>query len=351
MLEVLPHHIRSVLLDYPFIVKYLNGKGNKHSFLASLKIYQREIIERGVYPDYVNLLITSDDGSQFHRKAAYSRFVRFARKIGLDIATPEDKVRWIKSVNANKLLDIMSIGAGLLRGLGPFLRWDKLLQLNKAYKQDTSKITTIDIGGHLVSIDMEPPKNSYIQFTAFFNRMRKGISVRNMNKWAVKLYFAVICAHIFPDGNGRIARNAYFTLRSNGLLDELKVTTRSSAIKDTCKYVTSKAILYLAAKEGIQAENIFGHESVNYFADAEQTEVKGNVLVLKYLACKRILQKRGQWNINMKRIVYGNWPKDMLRDFKREYQKIRVEWFWACIKVADNYHELLQDWLDKAIIE
>ena len=85
---------------------------------------------------------------------------------------------------------MLSVGAGLLSGIFKFLLWGKV---------DREHAQVGDVLGRV--LDLDPPKNSYKEFEKFFNFMQKNISVRNMPIWAVKLYFAIICAHMFPDGN------------------------------------------------------------------------------------------------------------------------------------------------------
>lgn len=340
MLEILPDHTRGVLLSYDFIKKYLEGRLDMQTFQENLRIFGREIHEKGVDKAYVNAIYRLDNEHEFHRKAAHSVFVRFARKIGLDIATPEDKVRWIKSVNANQFLDIVSIGAGLLSGLFRFQRWRK-------HSKAASTRVAMMMGE---VVDVDPPDNSHREFKEFFHRMRRRISVRTKDRWAVKLYFAIIFSHMFPDGNGRLARNAYFALRANGLLDEQKAITRGIIIFEVAQKANQGAIFQLMVKEGIPIKNL--DEADNYRAAKERVNFfKGEYQYLQYLACKRVLQKRGQWNINVENISYGNWPRDMLADFEHEYQNIKIEWFWMCINVADSYHRYFQGMLDKAIAE
>lgn len=123
MLEALPHEVREVLLKYDFIKKYLDGRMPKKDFLENLKIFEKELLSQGIVRKYIQLMADADDEAEFHRKASHSRFVKFARKLGLDIATREDKVRFLKSINADDFLDILSISAGFLSGIFGFQKF------------------------------------------------------------------------------------------------------------------------------------------------------------------------------------------------------------------------------------
>ena len=336
MLDSLPSHIRNILFSYDFIVKYLEGKMSKEKFLEMLNLFKKDLMQSEAR-EYLRYLANADAESEFHRKAAHSRFVRFARKLGLDIATPQDKVNWIKSVNSEKFLDVLSVSAGLLSGIFRFLRWKRA---------DKEHIEVRGIGGRI--LDLDPPQNSYKEFEKFFNFMQRNISVRNMPVWAVKLYFTIICAHMFPDGNGRIARNAYFFMMSNGLIDEEKSSKRVREIGEAMHILLQSVVLELLRKEGFniknysQADEYRAHEDDTYF-------FVGYTMHLKYIAAKRVLQKRKLWK-GEKSIVLGEWRKDMLKEFEQEYQKVRIGWFWMCIKIAEKYYKYFQNLLDRAIL-
>ena len=342
MLESLPSNVRSTLLEYEIVKRYLNGMLGKEKFLEWLKEHAQELMSKGIPKGYINNLYRADAENEFHRKAAYSKFARFCRKIGLDIATPEDKIIWIKSSSPNQFLDIVSIGNSLLLGLFKFSRW------RRDSKADKSKVA-FGLAGDFVEVD--PPDDAHIHFKEFFHRMKRRITTATKDRWAVKLYFAIVFAHMFPDGNGRTSRNAYFILRSNsGLPDEEKALKRSAIIQGASERANITSIIYLVRQEGIRIP-MDGNEAAKYRADEVNAEAySGDTCILKYLACKRVLQKRGQWNIEMKEIVYGKWDRAMRAEFEEEYQKIRVLWYWTAISLADKYYKYFQQELDKAIL-
>lgn len=72
---------------------------------------------------------------------------------------------------------------------------------------------------------------------------------------------------------------------------------------------------------------------------------------LKYIAARRVLQKRNEWDRWKDKKVIGmkNWTKNLKDNFEKEYQKVRTEWFWECIKVAEEYHDFFASKLDELL--
>jgi len=205
----------------------------KEIFLKQLKEYEVELLKNGVDKSHIKLLAASDGESEFHRKASYSRFVRFARRMGLDIATPEEKLRWIKTVDVKQFMDIISVSNGLLRGFFRFERWNRR---KKIYGT---------IVGPSGEVELCPPDNPEIEFARFFGVFQKQITIQNMKQYAVMLYMALIFAHVFPDGNGRISRIAYFIITSNGLPDINKINKRNPGVHRMCEKLGINVRIYL----------------------------------------------------------------------------------------------------------
>ena len=338
MLEVLPEETRRILLSYDFVRKYFDGRLSKEDFLEQLKPFVSELLEKGVSKEHLRNLYKSDDEHEFHRKASYNRFVRFARKTGLDIATKEDKVRWIKSASAEQFLDIVSISNSLLRGLKKFLRWRKFEPSDDIVVENKLGVT-----------ELQPPQNSHKIFEEFFNLMKDNISTKNIDIWALKLYFAIILLHIFPDGNGRTARNAYFALKSTGLLDETKSTVRVHEINQAITFLITSVILVQFEREGINVKNF---RDVEYYR-AEKDPIiyaTGWTSHLKYLAAKRVIQSRNMYS-GQQEIVYGNWASEMIEKFEIEYVKVRVELFWIAMSMLEKLPDRFFKKLDSILTQ
>ena len=230
----------------------------------------------------------------------------------------------------------MSVSNSLLRGVRKFLRW-------RDYGLDD-----ITVGNRLGITDLQPPKDSHKVFEKFFNSMKKKINVNNINIWALKLYFAIILLHIFPDGNGRVARNAYFTFKSNGLLDETKSIKRTDEINRVIVLLITSIIVKQFEKEGFRIDNFRNIEHLR--AEKEQKHyATGYTSNLKYIAAKRVLQSRNMWQ-SQEEIVYGEWPNDMREQFEKEYVKVRLEHFWTAMLALEHWEDVFSPRLDSVLL-
>ncbi len=337
MFEIIPENIRSVMLDYDFIKQYLNGRMSREAFRENLKVYAKEINSRGVHKDYLNNLYNADDEHEFNRKASHSRFVRFAKKLGLDIATKDDKIKWMRTMSSEKFLDALSVSSGLLRNVFHFLKWADR-------EEDKIIVNNLNFG-----TDIEPPDNSNIEFQKFFELMKKNISTKNIDLWALKLFFAIIYAHMFENGNGRLARNAYFMLKSNGLLDEKKSSKRTNEIMNVCRLLNITSIGMLMRKEGLIFKYINDYDADEEWDEKEENYSGGLVRQLKYIAAKRILGRHNEYK-GEKLLGLKNWSKERIEEYNLEYQKIRVEWYWECLRLAEEYNKNFSEILDKIIL-
>jgi len=341
-MHVIPPEIREVLSSYSFIKNYMDGKISKEEFRENLKKYAEEFKSKGISREQILSLYNTDDPEDFHRKASYSRFCRFARKIGLDIATKQQKIDFIKSINSDKFLDILSISNSLLRDTFSFIRW----------RNHEEK--TMTVGSMIFGTALEAPDNSSEEFRKLFYMMQQELSISNLDLWAIKIYFGIICAHIFPDANGRLARNTYFIFRSDGLIDEKKVIARPTNISKAIVDVNVSAISTIFKKEGIKIDKYLDDYAADedYGGEGDVFVQRGLTQQLKFVAAKRVLIKSGNYNgqtligINNKCM-----SKDELANYKEEYQKVRLEWFWTCIGVSEKDYKQLMSLLDEAIIK
>ncbi len=327
ILEAINPDTRKVLLKYDFVKKYLQGGMSAGDFGKNLKANWRAMVDEGLDKIYLQKLRSSDDGIILHRKAANSRFVRFARRLGLDIATKEDKVLFIKSTTPEKFLDILSVSSGLLRGIFKFRRWKNHKPGRYAPKSG------------VYGIDFIPPNNPQVEFKKFFALMQENITVKNIEVWAVKLFYAIIYAHMFRDGNGRLARNAYFIMVSDGLLDEKKSSERHDGILNVHTELNRATTYYLLNKEGIKFENL-GDVAAD---ENEETGTEiimgiGNIQQAKYIAARRVLKELGEWK-ETQLIGLKDWTGDKKRLFKSEFQKVKIEFFWQVFGVIDDHYD------------
>lgn len=340
---------KEVLLSYPVIVDYLKGRRTREEFLEEFGNFEEEIKEklREIGSDLdIGYLKEQDFEDDYFRKKGYSRFVKFARRLKLDTANLEEKIAWIKSVNAEKFLDVFSISGGLLKGLSRFIRWRK-----------RKKIKAKVAFGQMIAL--EPPDNSLDLFKEFFLTMQRNISTENARLWEVKLYFAIICAHIFPDGNGRVARNAYFLLRTRGLLSEEKSASRGNLVTTANIDLLKLVAIEMLGREGVRVNNYdellikIDHHIYNRYAVSEEGKIiYGYVAHSKYIAAKRTLERRNLWERykNFWCIPIDQFSEEIRVEYETEYQKVLIDWFWTCIKLAEVHYNYFAGLLDEALL-
>ena len=331
MLETLPEEVRRILLSYKFIEKYFKGRYGRDDFVRDLQIYKIEISDRipSQYNShkYIGALIL-DAGTN---EASYNRFARFVKKLGLTIASPQDKVNWIKNTPNNKIFDWLSVSNSLLRGHFRFVKWSETPSQS------------------MIPFNFEPPKNAHIEFEKFLTSMKNHINIRNLQFFGAKFFIAIIFAHMFPDGNGRLARNVYYILRTHGILSEEKSSERDPIISDFCATVNGNAIYNVFRIHGINLQTVSQIEL--FQAQKGEDDLQHYINSLKYLAARQVLISKKVWNEQDRKIQYGNWSQKLMDEFDAEYQRVRVEWFWQGINLIDQYGEWSVRELDRALIQ
>jgi len=320
----------------PTIKQYLAGRLKKEELIKYLEENRHQLIAQGLTQDDINTLIKADDEATFARKAGQARFVRFMRRLGLHLATPLDKIVWIKDHSAEQFLDVLSVANGLLRGQGGFQRFER-----------PRGKTIVTFGTSAEATEIEPPADSWKFFIQFYDQMRQNITVDNLSIWAAKLYVAIIFAHIFTDGNGRLARSAYYVLRTQGVLDESRPSERGPIITGLCNQINANVITRLANREGIQATT----ETIGeYVANEIETPLSGYTLSLKFIAARRVLKRRGLYTTEQKQLWGGNWTPEVMQEFKNEYENVLVEWFWEAFATVEKYSRHIIEQLDAALL-
>ena len=93
--------------------------------------------------------------------------------------------------------------------------------------------------------------------------------------------------------------------------------------------------------------------SFSYLADRVYDETEDNyddidqglIPHLKFIAARRILIKRNEWQ---EKVLIGmkNWSPQKLMEFAQEFQKVKIEWYWECIKIAEQEHAFFKSKLD-----
>ncbi len=341
MLDFLPQHKQKIFLTDPIIKKYIAGRLKKAKVIEYIEQQAPELMKQGLTKEDLLALVKADSDAAITRKAGVARFNRFLRKMGLAYSTPADRVVFIKNISAEKFLDILAVGNGLLRGKGRFERFTKpkgKVHIGFALTKDFS--------------DVEPPASAHSLFTQVFKLMQEKITVQTLPVWAAKLYFAIIFAHMFTDGNGRIARGAYYLLRTKGILNE-KAAERGPIITDVCMRVNVQSIQNLFARDSIplaRKEQVYDYAADEKEEKAEDVIAAGYTAHLKYLAARRMLMRRGQWTEEKKKIAGKSWEPALLDEFHIQYERILDEWFWEVFTVVDQYQQFCIQNLDQALL-
>lgn len=278
----------------------------------------------------------------------FSRFIDLASSLTYEgqyrqFDNPQVRVDFIKNTPINKFFDFLNIGNSLLRQ-GKIEHW-----------QGKTQKTVVSMG-EVVSID--PPDDPGGEFQIFYEKMQKDINPDNLNLWSAKLYTAIIFARLFPDGNGRLARNTYALLRDGKLLDETLSSNRSPEIAEYAILVNQEAVFNEAEEEGLAKK---GNKDTNAYQDLEDTYAAGEedqfslehipspTHVMKYIAAKRVLEQNGQDTPEQKIILLASWSPENKQKFNDTYQEIRREWFWKTIDTVNKYPTWCISKLDKAV--
>lgn len=237
-----------------------------------------------------------------------------------NIQDPETRVNFLKNLDGTKLLDLLCVANSLLTG-GKLSRW-----------QGESVKTVISMAG---AIDLEPPDNAHEEFSKVFESLKSELTVEKFELTATKLYVAIIFAHMFADGNGRLARNAYSLIKDGKLLPAEKSSVRGAIIQNFCERINVESIYRLMVKNGIHSQER-GDDALNYIANETNDVGLGYTAQLKFIAaCRAGLCPEGS-----NRVYGDNWTQDQLQSFRAEYQAVLREWYNESQTVISEY----EDW-------
>lgn len=313
---------------------YLEGKMSIDDLRLLAKSNIDVLLTPGVTQTDIQELLAEGEHTDIQRLASFARFARFVKKLGLDVATPEGKVAAIKAISAERFLDLLSISRGLLYGLFHF----------KKFSPGPGAI--VEGMGTMV---LDPPENSSEEFKRFYSLMQQDITIDNLPKWAAKLYAAIIYAHMFPDGNGRLARNAYIILRTTPRSEKPESQTK---VRKICNFINEYAMATLFRKNGIDVKT----HPTNYYLAEDKTRGEWYMFEqnLRYVASRRLLQKWRLWSglspEKQRWIDCTNWTTEQKSEYDEEYKKLKTEFYWTVIEFADKYAREFIEELDEALL-
>ncbi len=270
-----------------------------------------------------------------NRKDAVGELHRFLRNTGLEQPDTSKRVEWMKTTSPDKLVDVLSVMNGLLRGEEKFQRWE-----GKAVK------SVVSIGGSAEAVDLEPPEHAEQEFTELILKIQTDVQESNMPLQAARLYVGIIFSHMFPDGNGRTARSVYSLIRYGKVPDTDSFVKRSSEIQRCSEAINAGGIALLFQKEGVI-------EGVNDPFD-EYYLTNGGVSMgmmdhVKYLAARRVLKATQETVPEV--IELTSLTSEQKTGFDREYAAIRKEFFWMIQELVNHYTPTVLSMLEDAIPE
>lgn len=272
-----------------------------------------------------------------------NRFERFSELVGIQIEDPDARVNAITNTDADTFLDGLSVANGLLQGKDRFQRWQ-------------GESANAQVKSLLLGTDIEPPENSHELFKEFYKRFQDELepTPEGLQKSAVEMYFAIIGSHLFDDGNGRLARAAYYLIKDGALPEQQSdILERSDEIVHAATAVNSGTIGVLLEREGIE------YEFVNEFAADENQSDEDGIFVdggftqqLKYIAARRVMLQNNTWPTTPPATVaLKNWPDSRKAEFHNEYADVRQDWLNEFINYSGNYAPALSELIEHKQVE
>lgn len=287
-----------------------------------------------------------EDTNRVENFQRFNRFVDLAHTIfqtsqESDIKNPSHRVDFIKQTEPKDFFRILSVANGLLTN-GKTVKW-----------RGQAVITVVaGMGGSTQVVDLEPPDHAEQEFEKFYQQMRADISLENLALYSAKLYTAIILSHMFPDGNGRLARNFYSLLRAGNVLNKDKSSNRGRKIAEYASAVSGEAILQVIHKDNISDNNnLFELENEYIGVDyGDDPSIVGFTKLMKYVAARRVLINHSQFDTDQKIIRIDQWSSDLHREYEETYQQVRQQWFWEGLAAVDKHSEWCIEALDQALV-
>lgn len=268
------------------------------------------------------------------RVDAHSELKRFLSHTGLEQEDPIKRIAWIKNTSPEKILDLLSVINGQIRGAKEFQRW-----------AGVGVKSTVSLGGNPEFAEMEPPEHAERELTQVIFKMQEEINETNFPTQIAKLYTGIIFSHIFADGNGRTARSVYGLLRHGKLPESTHFAKRSGKIMEIANTLNSAAMALLFHKENVVETTDGAYQNYNLLTEGICVDTQMNYL--KYLAARRAThQTRGA---APESIEFTTLSEQQRADFTLEYERLRKEYFWTVQEVIEKYSKHIIPMIDEAI--
>lgn len=268
---------------------------------------------------------------QQKRETATDRLNRFLDKIGFESSSEEKRMEWFKEIDFDTFMGMLFVMNGILTGQEKFQRWNG--EIVKS---------VVSVGGlSTEDPDLEPPEHADQEFKKVFEQVQEHISSETKKASGAKLYTGILFAHMFHDGNGRLARNVYAMMTTGENPTKGITTTRGRATDEFAFVVSGAAYKSLIKKEGLDSENYS-----DYLAVKEGISLT-DIDILKYIAARRVLEAQGKTVGNT--IELTELDETTTEDFKKEYEKVRIEMFWETQHIVEDHADWATAQLDQVI--
>lgn len=245
------------------------------------------------------------------------------------LENPQQRVEMLRVLDSETFLDLLSSANGLLQKR-KVTRWEGVAA--------NSKVSMLDV------VDLEPADHAEIPFSMLCEQLKGQISVENLPIWAAKVYIGIIFAHLFPDGNGRLARNTYSFLKTGKLLETSFTSERPPGIDQFCGQINQAAVWSMLVKEGIVPG-----ESMSEIFDVQlkiDAPIGGSLTdSLRYIAGYRAGLLKG----NEKYQSVQEWNSNEVAMLEKEFQEVKLEHFWAAQQLVDEHAEWCVEQLDNVL--
>lgn len=248
----------------------------------------------------------------------YTKLLRFLKHIWYK-ENGKFTYEQIKGLDVTSFMSIISVANWILRNEERFQKWrNRVSRVLICYWDNTD------------DPDLEPPVESYSEFIDLYLQIQSPISTYDNEDiiW-VKLYIWIVFAHMFDDGNGRVARMVYWLMHWR--LDEKIIFHRGWKLMSFCEQINLEAIRRCYNNHWFSIGNIAEMQNGTYFTNINWLPYTGYTTHLKWLSLK--MNWIGSTDL-------GKLTQLERKAFEKAYNALRKEWFWE----AQNCIETNSDW-------
>lgn len=261
-----------------------------------------------------------------HHPDNLNRLQHFGELAGLEVTDPALRVNVLKQTSTDQFMDILAVANGLLRDEEQFTRWEGP---NHARVEGPGGI-----------IDLDPPKNSDKILGSFFEHMQTEIEPtdKSLQKFAAQMYLGITGAHMFPDGNGRLARAVYYWIKDGKLPDNRSKVLDRSYGHGIIAWKYGEAALWNVFKNETPDPDSTMEKVKAYSDNVGSDLVSDNMDILRWVAAKRTLAAAGHWDDDPQlRINMTDWPEKAQEKYDYEYERSKQRWLHNLIKLGGEY--------------